>query len=184
MLQMDLGTFIPQELSNVIWAYGTMKYQQNPDFMQRAAQEMLIRGISQFEPQAISNVCWAFAKHDLIYDEFLEVPCSTHTCCHMPGGSFCMILLRIQHVHCSMPFSQLAVLPDHVCAMLMSEQSAVCRVMLVFTQSLQSVDMSQQMADNTIHCEAQSKFFAGTALHTLVVWTLADLTGLTCVLLH
>ena len=178
---MDLGTFIPQELSNVIWAYGTMQYQQNPDFMQHAAQEMLIRGISQFEPQAISNVCWAFAKHDLIYDEFLEVPYSTHTCCHMPGGSFCMIVLRIQHVHCSMPFSQLAVLPDHVCAMLMSEQSAVCRVMLVLP--IQRVDMYQQMADNTIHCKAQSKFFAGMVLHTLVVWTL-DLTGLTCVLLH
>ena len=73
LLQMDLSSFVPQELSNVIWAYGTMQYQQNPDFMQRAAQEMLVRGISQFEPQAISNVCWAFAKHDLIYDEFLEV---------------------------------------------------------------------------------------------------------------
>lgn len=75
VVQMDLSSFVPQELSNVIWAYGTMQYQQNPEFLQRAAHEMLTRGISRFEPQAISNVCWAFAKHDLIYDEFLKVIC-------------------------------------------------------------------------------------------------------------
>ena len=50
-----------------------MKYRQNAEFMKRAAQEMLDRGLSNFMPQAISNACWAFAKHDLVYDEFLQV---------------------------------------------------------------------------------------------------------------
>lgn len=72
ILELELSSYIQQELSNVMWAYGTMQYQGNPDFMQRAAQEMLRRGIGQFMPQAISNACWAFAKLDLIYDDFLE----------------------------------------------------------------------------------------------------------------
>ena len=71
---MDVKGFVQQELANVIWAYGTLKYRQNATFMQRAAQEMLERGMHVFMPQAISNACWAFAKHDLVYHEFLEVP--------------------------------------------------------------------------------------------------------------
>lgn len=80
-MQVEMSSFVQQELSNVMWAYGTMQYQPNPHFMQRAAQEMLNRGISKFLPQAISNACWAFAKLDLIHDDFLEVLCSPHTYC-------------------------------------------------------------------------------------------------------
>ena len=90
MSQMDLGSFVEQELSNVIWAYGTMQYQQNTEFMHRAAQEMLNRGVNQFAPQALSNACWAFAKHDLIYDEFLKVICLptlTATCLAEQSGA-------------------------------------------------------------------------------------------------
>ena len=72
-MQVELSSFVQQELSNVMWAYGTMQYQHNQHFMQRAAQEMLDRGIHKFLPQAISSACWAFAKLDLIYDDFLEV---------------------------------------------------------------------------------------------------------------
>ena len=104
VLQMDLSSFVPQELSNVIWAYGTMRYQQNPELMQRAAQEILSREVSRFEPQAISNICWAFAKHDLVYDEFMEVMCQptpAAMCMAQGGGGLCMVLLKIKHVHCS-----------------------------------------------------------------------------------
>lgn len=80
-MQVEMSSFVQQELSNVMWAYGTMQYQPNPHFMQRAAQEMLNRGISKFLPQAISNACWALAKLDLIFDDFLEVLCSAHTYC-------------------------------------------------------------------------------------------------------
>ena len=82
-LQMDMNGFVQQELTNVIWAYGTMDYRQNSAFMQRAAQEMLERGMKVFMPQAISNACWAFAKHDLVYHEFLEVSSTPHTLCSM-----------------------------------------------------------------------------------------------------
>ena len=102
VLQMDLSTFVPQELSNVIWAYGTMQYQQNPEFLRRAAQEILSREISRFEPQAISNVCWALAKHDLVYDEFMEVLCQPTPDAICLAG-LCMVLLKITHVRCSMP---------------------------------------------------------------------------------
>lgn len=78
-MQVELSSFVQQELSNVMWAYGTMQYQHNPHFMQRAAQEMLKRGVNKFLPQAISNACWAFAKLDLIYDDFLEVLWSGRT---------------------------------------------------------------------------------------------------------
>ena len=73
ILQMDLSTFEQQELSNVIWAYGKMKYCNNEELMRRSSVEMLRRGLDRFVPQAISNVCWAYAKHDLVYDEFLQV---------------------------------------------------------------------------------------------------------------
>ena len=78
ILQMDLSTFGQQELSNVIWAYGKMKYCNNEELMRRSSVEMLRRGLDRFVPQAISNVCWAYAKHDLVYDEFLQV-CIFHT---------------------------------------------------------------------------------------------------------
>ena len=74
---MDLSTFEQQELSNVIWAYGKMKYCNNEELMRRSSKEMLRRGLDRFVPQAISNVCWAYAKHDLVYDEFLQVSIST-----------------------------------------------------------------------------------------------------------
>ena len=70
---MDLSTFEQQELANVIWAYGKMKYCNNEELMRRSSVEMLRRGLDRFVPQAISNVCWAYAKHDLVYDEFLQV---------------------------------------------------------------------------------------------------------------
>ena len=57
----------------MIWAYGAMKQCNNQELMRRASVEMLHRGLDQFMPQAISNVCWAYAKHDFIYEEFLEV---------------------------------------------------------------------------------------------------------------
>ena len=64
--------FSQQELSNVIWAHGAMKVCNNEELMRRASVEMLNRGLDKFVPQAISNVCWAYAKHDLIYEQFLE----------------------------------------------------------------------------------------------------------------
>lgn len=114
MLQMDLSTFVPQELSNVIWAYGNMQYQQNPELLQRAAQEMLRRGISQFSPQAISNVCWAFAKHDLICDEFLEVLyVNPHPA--MFGGSLCTFVAEMR---CSTVFIALDLCHRLMCCLI------------------------------------------------------------------
>ncbi|KAL0053862.1 hypothetical protein WJX82_000155 [Trebouxia sp. C0006] len=86
ILQMDLSTFEQQELSNVIWAYGKMKYCNNEELMRRSSVEMLRRGLDRFVPQAISNVCWAYAKHDLVYDEFLQ-EAAQYIAEHMHGWS-------------------------------------------------------------------------------------------------
>ncbi|KAL0022739.1 hypothetical protein WJX77_009701 [Trebouxia sp. C0004] len=86
ILKMDLSMFEQQELSNVIWAYGKMKYCNNEELMRRSSVEILRRGLDHFVPQAISNVCWAYAKHDLVYDEFLQ-EAAQYIAEHMHGWS-------------------------------------------------------------------------------------------------
>lgn len=87
-MQLDLHTFSPQELSNVVWAYGTLKYRQNEEFMRRASVEVLQRGLDEFVPQGVANMCWAFAKNDLIYEDFLEASASMCIFVSVPCASW------------------------------------------------------------------------------------------------
>lgn len=50
---------VPQDLSNTLWAYGTLKHKRNEHM--RAINWEVMRQIEWFSPQGLSNVIWAFS---------------------------------------------------------------------------------------------------------------------------
>ena len=70
---MDVSTIGEAELSLVFWLFGRLQLGYFAEFMERAARDMLSRGVEKFSPQILSRVCWSFARNDLAVVDVLEV---------------------------------------------------------------------------------------------------------------
>eukprot|EP00933_Yihiella_yeosuensis_P022401 TRINITY_DN17644_c0_g1_i1.p1 TRINITY_DN17644_c0_g1~~TRINITY_DN17644_c0_g1_i1.p1 ORF type:complete len:907 (-),score=151.30 TRINITY_DN17644_c0_g1_i1:208-2577(-) len=61
----------PQDLSTIIWAYGTAKV-ESPAMMDAVCEECLSK-VHRFSPQDMSNSAWAFARLSFLHVELMEV---------------------------------------------------------------------------------------------------------------
>ena len=57
----DLSEFMPQAISNIVWAYATAG-ETSPQLFEKFANHVVAQGnLNAFEPQALSNIVWAYA---------------------------------------------------------------------------------------------------------------------------
>ena len=71
-MQLKPEDFADVEVSNIIWATGSMGIRSHLHVMRAFADEMLRRGLDSFIPQAIANVSWGFASIDLKLPRFMQ----------------------------------------------------------------------------------------------------------------
>lgn len=61
MTDSNLSSFQPQQLANILWAFGTLEFRPGADLLERMASAAQTRS-GGFNPQNLSNTLWAFAK--------------------------------------------------------------------------------------------------------------------------
>ncbi|KAL7530600.1 hypothetical protein ACHAXR_004948 [Thalassiosira sp. AJA248-18] len=60
----NLGTFKPQELSNIVWAYATAG-ESHPKLFKKVSDHIVaLDNLESFWPQALANIVWALATND------------------------------------------------------------------------------------------------------------------------
>ena len=57
----QLKDFTPQAIKDTLWAFATLGFTPNNNFLQGSVDQCLVL-IAQFNPQNIANAIWAFAK--------------------------------------------------------------------------------------------------------------------------
>jgi hypothetical protein len=57
----DLGQFMPQALSNIIWAFATAGESHPKLFRKFGDHIVAMKNLGQFKPQSLSNIIWAYA---------------------------------------------------------------------------------------------------------------------------
>ena len=67
-----LDRFVPQALSNIVWAYATAGIRHEELFEKVASHIVGLDRMVRFQPQALSNTVWAYATVNIPHEELFE----------------------------------------------------------------------------------------------------------------
>lgn len=72
----QLKDFTPQAIKDTLWAFATLGFTPNNNFLQGSVDQCLAL-IAQFNPQNIANAIWAFAKFSYHPGRYAELSSSS-----------------------------------------------------------------------------------------------------------